>query len=202
MLFVGLTGGIGSGKSSVAARLAELGAIVVDSDVLAREVIAPGTDGFAEVVEAFGDGVVGPDGAVDRAALATVVFADEAARRRLESIVHPRVGARTAEVAASAPAGAVVVNDVPLLVEAGLADRYQCVVVVEAPRADRVARLVGQRGMAAAEAEARIAAQADDAARRAVADVVIVNDGTREQLRERVDEMWHSRLMPAVAEQK
>jgi dephospho-CoA kinase len=201
MLFVGLTGGIGSGKSSVAARLAELGAIVVDSDVLAREVIAPGTDGFAEVVAAFGDAVVGPDGTMDRAALARVVFADEAARRRLESIVHPRVGARTAEVAASAPPGAVVVNDVPLLVEAGLAERYHMVVVVEAPRADRVARLVGQRGMAAPEAEARIAAQADDAARRAVADVVIVNDGTREQLRERVDEVWRSRLVPAAAEQ-
>ncbi len=198
MLFVGLTGGIGAGKTAVATRLAELGATVIDSDALAREVIAPGTDGLAEVVAAFGPDILAADGAVDRAALARRVFADDAARRRLEAIIHPRVGARTAEIAAAAPPGTVVVNDVPLLVEANLADRYELVVVVQAPPEQRIARLVGNRGMAEAEARARIAAQADDAARQAVADIVIRNDGTPEQLRQRVDEMWHTRLLPAA----
>ncbi|GAA1814691.1 hypothetical protein GCM10009682_39760 [Luedemannella flava] len=196
MLFVGLTGGIGAGKTAVAARLAELGAVVIDSDKLAREVIGPGTDGLAEVVAAFGPDVLGADGAVDRAALARRVFGDDAARRRLEAIIHPRVGARTAEIAHGAAPGTVVVNDVPLLVEANLADRYELVVVVEAPREQRLARLTGKRGMAEAEALARIAAQADDAARRAVADIVIVNDGTPEQLRDRVDVVWRDELVP------
>ena len=198
MVLVGLTGGIGAGKTAVAARLAELGAIVVDSDAIAREVIAPGTDGLAEVVAAFGDGVLAADGSVDRTALAARVFADEADRRRLEGIIHPRVRARTAAVAAAAPPGSVVVNDVPLLVEAGLADRYDIVVVVLAPEATRVARLVRLRGMAPAEAEARIAAQADDDARRAVADIVITNDGTSGELRDRVDAVWRERLLPAA----
>ncbi|GAA1765614.1 hypothetical protein GCM10009681_40830 [Luedemannella helvata] len=202
MLFVGLTGGIGAGKTAVATRLAELGAIVIDSDALAREVIAPGTDGLAEVVAAFGPEILAADGSVDRAALARRVFADEGARRRLEAIIHPRVGARTAEIAAAAPPGAVVVNDVPLLVEANLADRYELVVVVQAPQEQRIARLVGTRGMAEDEARARIAAQADDAARRAVADIVILNDGTPEQLRDRVDEVWRSRLLPSAAQDR
>src|SRR2546430_13757968 len=129
-MLVGLTGGIGAGKSVVAARLAELGAVVIDADRLAREVVAPGTDGFAEVVAAFGTGVVTPDGALDRPALGRLVFADPAARERLEKIIHPRVRARTAELAAAAPPGTVVVNDVPLLVETGLADTFELVVVV------------------------------------------------------------------------
>lgn len=196
--WVGLTGGIGSGKSAVAQRLSELGAVVIDSDRLAREVVAPGTDGLAEVVAQFGPQVVGADGALDRAELARVAFADEAARRRLESIIHPRVRARAAELAMAAPADAVVVNDVPLLVEAGLADQYELVVVVFADEQTRLERLVRDRGMAESEAKARIAAQATDEQRRAVADVVIVNDDTLEQLRSTVDRLWRDRLAPTA----
>jgi dephospho-CoA kinase len=198
MLFVGLTGGIGSGKSAVAARLAELGAIVIDSDRLAREVVAAGTDGYAEVVARFGQGVVAPDGSIDRAALAGVIFGDADARKALEAIIHPRVRARTAEIAQAAPADAIVVNDVPLLVEAGLAGAYQKVIVVLADVEARVARLARYRGMAEAEARSRIAAQATDEQRRAVADVVIVNDGTPEQLRAEVDRVWSEILVPAA----
>jgi dephospho-CoA kinase len=198
MLMVGLTGGIGSGKSAVAARLAEWGAVVIDSDVLAREVVAPGTDGLAEVVAAFGPAVLGADGGLDRAALGRLVFADPHRRRRLEEIVHPRVRARTAETVAAAPADAIVVNDVPLLVEAGLADRYDLVVVVLADEATRLTRLVGDRGMAPDDARARIAAQASDEQRRAVADVLIVNDGTRDELRAAVDDAWRTRIAPAA----
>src|SRR5690349_4290437 len=156
---VGLTGGIGAGKSAVAARLADHGALVIDADRLAREVVQPGTEGLAEVVDAFGPDILGPDGALDRPALGRRVFDDEAARRRLESIVHPRVRARTAELVAAAPPDAVVVNDVPLLVEAGLAGAYEVVVIVLADEATRVARLVRDRGMAEDEAYARIRAQ-------------------------------------------
>jgi dephospho-CoA kinase len=194
---VGLTGGIGAGKSEVAKRLAELGAVVIDSDWLAREVVATGTEGLAEVVAEFGAEVLGPDGALDRPALGRLVFQDEAARRRLEAIIHPRVRARTAELVAAAALDAVVVNDVPLLVEAGLADRYNLVVVVLADEATRVRRLVEGRGMAPDEARARIAAQATDEQRRAVADVVLTNDGTVEQLRDQVDALWRERLRPA-----
>jgi len=130
MLFVGLTGGIGSGKSSVAARLRELGAVVIDSDRLAREVVEPGTGGHAEVVTRFGTGVLAPDGSIDRAALAAKIFGDPEARKALEGIIHPRVRARTAELALAAAPDAVVVNDVPLLVEAGLAGAYALVIVV------------------------------------------------------------------------
>ncbi|MBO0868212.1 MAG: dephospho-CoA kinase [Micromonosporaceae bacterium] len=194
MLMVGLTGGIGAGKSAVASRLAEHGAIVIDADTLAREVVAPGTEGLAEVVAAFGPGVLAPDGGLDRAALGRLVFADEGARHRLERIIHPRVRARTAELAAAAPSDAVVVNDVPLLVEAGLAGGFDLVVVVLAAEATRVARLVRERGMSAQEARSRIAAQATDDQRRAVADVVLTNDGTLEQLHRQVDEVWRDRL--------
>lgn len=196
MRWVGLTGGIGSGKSAVAARLAELGAVVIDSDRLAREVVAPGTDGLAEVVARFGMQVLGPDGALDRPALGKVVFGDETARRDLEAIIHPRVRARTAELAAAAPPGTVVVNDVPLLIEAGLAGLYELVIVVFADEATRVSRLVRDRGMTEAEARARIAAQATDEQRRAAADVAIVNEGTLADLRAAVDEVWRTRLHP------
>jgi dephospho-CoA kinase len=185
---VGLTGGIGAGKSAVASRLAAHGAVVIDADRLAREVVAPGTDGLAEVVDAFGSEVLGPDGALDRAALATRVFGDEEARRRLEKIIHPRVRARTAELVAAAPPDAVVVNDVPLLVEAGLANAYEVVIVVLADERTRIGRLMADRGMTRGEAEARIRAQATDDQRRAVADVVIVNDGTIDELDRTVDE--------------
>jgi dephospho-CoA kinase len=196
MLFVGLTGGIGSGKSSVAARLAELGAVVIDSDRLAREVVEPGTDGYDAVVERFGDKVLSPGGAIDRAALAAEIFGDAAARKDLEAIIHPRVRARTAEIAQSAPPGSVVVNDVPLLIEAGLSSAYNMVIVVLASEDTRIARLTTGRGMAESEARARIAAQATDEQRRAAADVVIVNDGTLDELRAEVDRVWREELHP------
>jgi dephospho-CoA kinase len=198
MLFVGLTGGIGSGKSSVAARLAELGAVVIDSDGLAREVVEPGTDGHAEVVARFGSGVLAPDGSIDRAVLATLVFMDSAARKDLEAIVHPRVRARTAEIAQAAPPGAIVVNDVPLLIEAGLHSAYHLVLVVLASEQTRMARLTADRGMAETEARSRIAAQATDEQRRAVADVVLYNDGTLAQLLHEVDRVWRDILVPAA----
>jgi dephospho-CoA kinase len=190
VLTIGLTGGIGAGKSAVAARLAEHGAVVIDADQIAREVVAPGTDGLREVVAAFGTDVLRPDGALDRPALGTRVFGDDAARRRLEGIVHPRVRARTAELAAAAPPDAVVVNDVPLLVEAGLAPTYHLVIVVDAPEQVRVDRLVRTRGMPADEAVARMRAQATDAQRRAVADVLVPNAGSPADLHARVDALW------------
>jgi len=187
---VGLTGGIGAGKSEVAARLVELGAILVDSDRLAREVVAPSTEGLAEVVAELGPGVLGPDGALDRPAVGRLVFAEPAARAKLEKIIHPRVRARAAQLVAEAPPGSVVVNDVPLLVETGIASTFDVVVVVEASPATRVARLVNGRGMSPTEARDRIAAQASDEQRRAVADVVLTNDGSLAELRTAVDRLW------------
>jgi dephospho-CoA kinase len=192
---VGLTGGIGAGKSAVAQRLAELGAVVIDSDALAREVVEAGTEGLADVVAAFGPDVLRSDGALDRPALGRIVFADPAARARLERIVHPRVRARSAEIVASADPDAVVVNDVPLLVESGLRGAYEMVIVVEAPESVRVARLAADRGMTESDVRARIAAQATDEQRRAVADVVIVNDGSRDELNDQVDAVWRGRLL-------
>jgi dephospho-CoA kinase len=191
---VGLTGGIGSGKTSVARRFAELGALVVDADALAREVVAGGTPGLAEVVEAFGDRVLTPDGTLDRPALGRTVFGDDRALARLNGIIHPLVRRRAAEVVAAAPEGSVVVQDVPLLVETGLAGSFDLVVVVEAPEDVRVARLARDRGMAEDEARSRMAAQASDADRSAVADVVIVNDADLRTLRERVDAVWRDRI--------
>ena len=199
MLMVGLTGGIGAGKSVVAARLAELGAIVIDSDRLAREVVEPGTDGLREVVEEFGREVLGQDGALDRPALGRLVFGDEAARRRLEAIVHPRVRARSAELIAAAPPDAVVVNDIPLLVESGIGAGFDLVVVVLASEQTRLRRLAQARGMTAEEARARMAAQATDEQRRAAADVVLENDGSRHDLLAAVDRLWYDRLLPAAA---
>lgn len=196
MLRVGLTGGIGSGKSVVSARLAGLGAVVVDSDRIAREVVAPGTDGLREIVAAFGHGVLAGDGSLDRPALGAVVFGDPAARATLEAITHPRVRARSAELVAAAPADAVVVHDVPLLVEVGLAPTYHLVVVVEADRRTRVDRLVRHRGMTAGQAEQRIRAQADDADRRAAADVLLRNDAGLTDLHHAVDALWRDRLLP------
>lgn len=200
MLRIGLTGGIGSGKSTVSALLARRGAVIIDSDRIAREVVEPGTPGLAAVVEAFGPQVLTADGALDRPALAAVVFADPEARRRLDAIVHPLVRARAKELAAAAPAGAVVVHDVPLLVETGQAGSYDVVLVVEACPETRVARLV-QRGLAETDARARIAAQATDEQRRAVAHVVLDNSGTPEELAAQVDRFWAERVEPAVAEQ-
>ena len=187
---VALTGGVASGKSAVALLLAELGAVVVDADVLAREVVAPGTDGLREVVAAFGPGVLTPTGELDRPAVARLVFADEDARRRLEAIIHPRVRARAAELEASAPEGALVVHDIPLLVETGQAGSFDAVIVVDSPVEAQVDRMVRLRGMSRTEAEARIAAQATREQRRAVATYVVENTGTLEDLRNRVAEVF------------
>ncbi len=199
MLRVGLTGGIGSGKSTVSGRLAEHGARIIDADRIAREVVEPGSAGLAKVTEAFGTGVLAADGALDRAALAKVVFADDAARQKLNGIVHPLIGARTAELTSAAPKDAVLVHDVPLLVENGLAPMYHLVVVVDAPVAERVARLARGRGMTEEEIHARIAAQADEARRRDVADVWLDNSGTPDQVLAAVDALWSDRLIPFEA---
>ncbi|RBY85646.1 dephospho-CoA kinase [Blastococcus sp. TF02A-30] len=196
MLRIGLTGGIGSGKSTVAKLLVERGAVLIDADRIAREVVAPGTPGLAAVVDAFGDGVLTADGALDRPALAALVFADPQARARLDALVHPLVRARSAELLAEVPDGAVVVNDVPLLVETGQAASYDLVLVVEADTETRVARLVG-RGLTEDDARARIGAQATDEQRRAVADVVLDNTGTPEELAAQVDRFWVERVEPA-----
>jgi dephospho-CoA kinase len=193
---VGLTGGIGAGKSAVARRLARRGAVLIDSDVLAREVVAPGTDGLAEVVAAFGPQVLEPDGGLDRPALGTQVFGDDAARQRLEGIIHPRVRRRSAALVAAAAPDAVVVNDVPLLVEVGLAPSYHLVVVVEADRSVRIRRLIGTRGMTPEQAHARIAVQADDAHRRAAADVLLPNNAGLGDLDALIEALWHRRLRP------
>lgn len=195
MLRIGLTGGIGSGKSTVSALLAERGAVVVDADRIAREVLEPGTPGLAAVVEAFGEGILAPDGSLDRPALAAVVFADPEARARLDGIVHPLVRARATELAGAAPEGSVVVHDVPLLVETGQAKAYDLVLVVEADPATRIERLV-RRGLSEENARARIAVQATDAQRRAVADVVLDNSGTVEQLAEQIERFWLERVEP------
>lgn len=196
MLRVGLSGGIGSGKSTVSARLAELGAVVVDADVIAREVVAAGSPGLGEIVDRFGAGMLTPDGALDRPALGQVVFDDPQARQDLERITHPRIRARSAELFAAAPADAVVVHDIPLLVELDLAADYALTVIVDVDAAERERRLVQRRGMPAAQARARIAAQADDAARAAAADVLLDNRGTVAELLAQVDALWHDRLVP------
>jgi dephospho-CoA kinase len=192
VITIALTGGIGSGKSEVERLLAARGALVVDADALAREVVGPGTPGLAAVLAAFGPAVQAGDGSLDRAALAALVFADEPARRRLEAIMHPLVRERAhAVVQDAARAGRdAVVYSVPLLVEAGLKDDYDVVVVVDAPDQTRLDRLVRLRGMSRADALARMASQATRADRLAAADLVVVNDGTPAQLAERVDRVW------------
>ncbi len=187
---VGLTGGVASGKSSVSDILRELGAVVVDADVLAREVVMAGTPGLREVVAEFGPEVLTADGELDRAAVARVVFADDDARRRLEAIIHPLVRAAAAEVAAAAAPGALVVHDVPLLVETGQAGAYDAVVVVDVPPDVQVERMMRERGMTRPDAEARIRAQAGRDQRLAVATHVIDNTGTLDELRCRVREVY------------
>ncbi|XVU27486.1 dephospho-CoA kinase [Actinoplanes sp. CA-054009] len=196
MLRVGLTGGIGAGKSAVARRLARHGAVIIDSDLLAREVVEPGTPGLAEVVAAFGAGVLTADGALDRPALAAKVFGDDEARRRLEKIIHPRVRRRAADLHAEAGPEAIVVNDIPLLVETGQTASFHLVIVVEATREARVARLVKTRGMTEEQATARIAAQAGDAQRRPAADILLINDGSLGDLEKQVDAIVKDRLLP------
>ncbi len=190
MLRIGLTGGIGSGKSEVARRFDRWGALVVDADRIAREVVEPGTRGLGQVVAEFGEEMLAGDGALDRDKLGRAVFADPDARRRLEAIVHPLVGERSAELMAAAPPGAVVVYDVPLLVESGLAGAYDAVVVVDAPDDVRVRRLTHDRGMTGEDAQARIAAQASRAERLAAADHVISNGGTLADLDRAAAKVW------------
>ncbi|PZG46214.1 dephospho-CoA kinase [Spongiactinospora gelatinilytica] len=190
MLTVGLTGGIGSGKSEVARMLARRGAVVIDADQVAREVVEPGTEGLARVVAAFGEEVLTKDGALDRARLGSIVFADSAKLATLNGIVHPLVGARVAELRAVAPDDAIVVYDVPLLVENGLAPQYDSVIVVDASDEIRLERLVRIRGMSEADAKARIAAQASREARLAVADHIVPNEGSVADLEARVGDVW------------
>lgn len=191
MLRVGLTGGIGAGKSEVARLLAGHGAYVVDADVVAREVVEPGTPGLQSIVEAFGDGVLQPDGSLDRKALAARVFSDAQALARLNRIVHPLVAARTAELVSGLSDDPVVVHDVPLLVENDLAGAYDVVVVVDAPEDVRLERLVA-RGLDAADARARMHAQASREERLAVADHVIDNSGDLAQLATGVGALWRN----------
>lgn len=186
---VGLTGGVASGKSTVAGLLAEQGAVVIDADLLAREVVAPGTPGLAAIVEEFGPEVLTADGELDRPAVGAIVFADEEKRRALEAIIHPRVRERGAEIEAAAPPDAVVVHDIPLLAETGQATLFDAVVVVDVPEDVQVDRMVRLRGMTEADARARIAAQADREDRLAIATYVIDNTGTHEDLRHRVAEV-------------
>ena len=191
MLLVGLTGGIGSGKSTVAAMLAERGAIVIDADGLARQAVAAGTDGFRRVVETFGDAVVGTDGELDRAKLGAIVFQDEERRRALEAIVHPEVARRFAdEVERHRGTDQVVVYAVPLLVERGLAPAFDVVVVVVASLEHRMQRVTASRGLSSEDIRARMAAQASDAERSEVADVLLDNDGDPDRLERQVDTLW------------
>jgi dephospho-CoA kinase len=191
VLRVGLTGGIGSGKSAVAARLGELGATIIDADALAREVVAPGTQGLAEIVATFGPEVLTPDGSLDRPGLGRLVFGDEDALTKLNAITHPKVGALmiAAVKEAEERGDAAIVYDVPLLVESKLQEGYDAIIVVECPREIRLERLE-KRGLPRAEAEARMAAQATDEERRAVATVVLDNSGTLDELNAQVDRAW------------
>ncbi|MFB7086691.1 dephospho-CoA kinase [Streptomyces sp. NPDC056296] len=190
MLSVGLTGGIGAGKSAVSRLLVEHGAVLIDADRIAREVVAPGTPGLAAVVEAFGEDVLSADGGLDRPKLGSIVFADPEKLAALNSIVHPLVGDRSRALEEAAAEDAVVVHDVPLLTENGLAPLYDVVVVVDAEPATQLDRLVRLRGMTEQDARARMAAQATREQRREIADVVIDNDVPLDELRRRVAEVW------------
>ncbi|MFT4262805.1 MAG: dephospho-CoA kinase [Nocardioides sp.] len=187
---VGLTGGIASGKSTVSRILAELGAVIVDSDLIAREVVAPGTPGLEQVVAAFGPEVLTASGEMDRAAVGAIVFADPAKRQILEGIVWPLVAERSRELVEAAPAGALVVHDIPLLVETGQQGSFDAVIVVDVPTEVQVERMVRDRGMSREDAEARIAAQLPREQRLAAATYVVENTETVEDLRDRVTEVF------------
>ncbi|MEU1405122.1 dephospho-CoA kinase [Streptomyces sp. NPDC005728] len=199
MLKVGLTGGIGAGKSEVSRLLVEHGAVLIDADRIAREVVAPGTPGLAAVVEAFGEEVLAADGSLDRPRLGSVVFADPERLAVLNSIVHPLVGVRSRELESAAAEDAVVVHDVPLLTENGLAPLYDLVVVVDASPETQLDRLVRLRGMNEADARARMAAQATREQRREIADIVIDNDVPLDALHKRVAEVWDDLVRRARA---
>lgn len=189
-MLIGLTGGIGSGKTTVSDLLGEWGAVIVDADVIAREVVEPGTPGLAAIAEAFGPEVIGADGGLDRERMAAVVFADPGARATLNGIVHPLVRARSIEMTLAAPPGSVVVQAIPLLAETGQREAFDLVVVVDVEPEVAVTRLVGSRGMSEADARARIAAQASREQRLAIADVVLDNSGDLPHLEEQVAELW------------
>ncbi|MBT3150773.1 dephospho-CoA kinase [Streptomyces sp. CHD11] len=190
MLTVGLTGGIGAGKSEVSRLLVECGAVLIDADRIAREVVEPGTPGLRAVVDAFGEGILAEDGSLDRARLGSIVFADPERLAVLNSIVHPLVEARSRELEEAAPEDAVVVHDVPLLTENGLESLYDLVIVVDASPATQLERLVGRRGMTEEDARARMGAQASREQRRAIADIVIDNDVPLDELAQRVKDVW------------
>ena len=195
MLRIGLTGGIGAGKSTVSATFSDCGGIIVDGDVIAREVVEPGTEGLSALVDAFGREILLPDGALNRPALAAKAFVDDEQRAKLNGIVHPLVGRRREEIIAAVSEDAVVVEDIPLLVETGMAPMFPLVVVVYADVETRVKRLIN-RGMAEADARARIAAQSTDEQRRAIADVLLDNSGSEGELVERARELWYQRVLP------
>jgi dephospho-CoA kinase len=195
MLRIGLTGGIGAGKSTVSATFSECGGIIVDGDVIAREVVEPGTEGLAQLVEAFGEDILLPDGALNRPALAAKAFVDDEQRATLNGIVHPLVGRRRQEIIDAVHDDAVIVEDIPLLVETGMAPMFPLVVVVTAPVETRVTRLI-KRGMDEADARARIKAQASEEQRRAIADVLLDNSGSQGELVEKARDLWYSRVLP------
>ncbi|WP_424347022.1 dephospho-CoA kinase [Kocuria sp. CH-021] len=199
MLTIGLTGGIASGKSTVSRRLMELGATVIDADAIARALQEPGAPGLDGIVEEFGPAVLTPDGRLDRAALGARVFADPEARQRLNAIIHPLVRAEAERLAAAAGEDAVLVEDIPLLVETGQHGRFDLVLTVQAPVEERVRRMVEDRGMTEADARARIAAQATDEERAAVSSAVLVNDGSVQRLLDRVDAWWEWHVEPRLS---
>lgn len=196
MLHIGLTGGIAAGKSTAAAVLSDQGAHLIDADQLARDVVAAGTQGLAAVVETFGREILTSGGTLDRAALGQLVFANPEALAELNAIVHPLVARRTAEQIAALPDEAIVVHDVPLIVENDLGHRYHLVLVAGAGETERLRRLTSGRGMAEADALARIRAQADDDERRKIADVWLDTETPQEQTRERLEQLWRTRLVP------
>ncbi|MFB4298938.1 dephospho-CoA kinase [Actinomadura sp. NTSP31] len=202
MLKVGLTGGIGSGKSEVSARLDERGALVIDADKIAREVVEPGTPGLAAVVAEFGEDVLLPSGALDREKVGRIVFADPDRLAALNAIVHPLVGERMQELMDAAPADAIVVYDVPLLAENGLAGMYDAVVVVDAPEETQLDRLTSRRGMTEEDARARMANQATREQRRAVATHVLDNSGTLDDLKSQIDALWQTLTHQAAAREQ
>lgn len=196
MLRIGLTGGIGAGKSTVSSTFGELGGIVVDGDVISREVVEPGTEGLARLVEAFGSGILQPSGALNRPALAALAFGDDEKRQILNGIVHPLVAHRRSELIAAAAEDSVVVEDIPLLVESQMAPLFPLVIVVHADPELRVKRLIEYRGFTEEDARARIAAQATEEQRRAVADVWLDNSGSTGELVEKARWLWYERILP------
>ncbi|HET7414732.1 MAG TPA: dephospho-CoA kinase [Arthrobacter sp.] len=196
MLRIGLTGGIAAGKSLAAQRLVQLGATLIDADALAREVVKPGSEGLRAVADAFGPGILDDDGGIDRAALGAMVFDNPDQRGRLNAIVHPLVRARAGELAEAAGEDAVVVQDIPLLVETGQSTSFHLVLVIDAPEEERLRRMMEERGMSEADARSRIAAQASRGERNNAADVVLENTGPREELLSALDQLWEERLKP------